>query len=190
MEENQTAMPKHDPSPQRELTEELLRRFAQCPPDLRAWAEEVGYENLKERIASGNAIAAQAATTLTLVLAGMGGALAYAVRVFEPSPSAPVVASAALCVWLMAIAALLVLKCINVADAPMLHNQPGNLLLPGHTLAEVRAGELVGLQSRIWQQVDRNNARGAWLNACRNLAIGSPLVFAAVALYWPLASGS
>jgi len=184
MDENQTAMPKHAmPLPEREAPEELLARFAQCPAELRDWAEKAGYENLKERIESGNAIAAQAATTLTLVLAGMGGALAYAVRVFEPSPPPTVVASAALCVWLMLIAALLVLKCINLAEAPMLYNQPNRLLLPGHTLADVRAGELVGLQERIWQQIDRNNGRSAWLNACRNLAICSPVVFGAVALY-------
>jgi hypothetical protein len=171
------------PAPAQPKADAELRRYAACPADMQAWAETAGYENLKARIASGEAIHAQAAATLVLVLAGMVGAMAFAVKVFEPNPAPTVVAAAVACVWLMLIASLLVLKCINTDKAPMLYNEPANLLIEGHTLADVRVGELLNLQERIEQQTRRNRERAAWLNRCRKLAIGSPAVLAAVMAY-------
>ena len=66
---------------------ELFARFCSAAEGARAWAEEAAYGNLKQRIESGDEIARQAATTLTILLAGMGGALAYAVP--RAPPAAP-----------------------------------------------------------------------------------------------------
>lgn len=161
--------------------DELFTRFYAAPEGACAWAEEAAYGNLRGRIESGIANASQAATTLTLLLAGMGGALAYAVRVFEPGPASPVAwGAAALCAYLAVLAIVLLARCINAAPAPMLYNAPANLLVAGADLATLRCGELVNLQERIEQQTARNLKRAKALNAIRLWAAASPVLFALV----------
>ena len=155
-----------------------MERAANCPKDLREWAWECGQQNFKQRVESGAALLSQAVTALTVVLAGIGGTLAFAVRVFEPKPDAIARAAAALCIYLMVLAALIVFTCIRSRDTPVSMNEPGNLLLDGHSLEAIQCGELARLQARIELEQALNNSRSAWLNAMRYCAaIGTPIVF-------------
>ena len=55
------------------------------PEDVLSRAEADGYENMKGRLETAQWIAGQAATTLTVLLAGIGGSLAYAVEALQGS---------------------------------------------------------------------------------------------------------
>lgn len=156
--------------------EKLAERFVRCDADVQAWAEQAGLSNLQGRIESGARIGQQAATTLTLLLAGLGGTLALALPVLAPQPGPVAYAAAALCVYLALLSAVLVVTVIRLRDAPMLHNQPGNLLVPGATLAQLRAGELANIELRIRQQAALNRSRANALDAVRMAAIASPVV--------------
>lgn len=170
-----------DQAPVGATADELLLLVAQRPADVRDWAEREGYANLKDHIDSAGVVSAQAATTLTLLLSGLAGALAFAVKVFEPAASPVAWGAAALCAWLTALAAMLVVRNISLAPAPMLHNQPGNVLLLPGSLEALRMGELVNLEMRIRCQQDINVRRAAALNQVRWSAIASPAVFAVAA---------
>ena len=169
------------PQARRTLTE-LLRAIGQCPADLRAWAETEGYANLEDHIAIAGVISAQAATTLTLLLAGLGGALAFAVKVVEPAASPVAWGAAALCAHLTVLAAVLVARNMHLADAPMLHNQPDSLLQLGASLEQLRMGELVNLEERIRDQRAMNDRCARSLNLVRRAVIAGPLAFAIAAL--------
>ncbi len=157
---------------------ELSKRAFECDDDVRAWAFECGYSNLKQRIDTGTVLVAQSATTLALLLAGLGAALAYGVRVFESRPGIVAWGAAAVCVWMALLAAVLVAKCVNARPAPLLHTSPTNVLVPGATLRQIQAGELQRLQERIKIQSEVNEARAMWLNRVRYGAVATPLVFA------------
>lgn len=161
---------------------ELMQRVAQCPDDVRDWAEREGQANLKDHIDLAAVISAQAATTLALLLAGLGGALTFAVKVLEPGASPVAWGSAGLCVYLAVLAGVLVVRNVSLKSGPMLHNQPGNLLLPQATLQQLRMGELVNLELRIRDQVATNDRRADSLNQVRWAAIAGPAVFAVCAV--------
>lgn len=167
---------------ERRTLDDLFRVVGQCPADLRAWAEAEGYANLKDHIETAAVISAQAATTLTLLLAGLGGALAFAVKIFEPGAGPVAWAAAALCAHLAVLAGVLVARNLNLVEAPMLHNQPYSLLHPDATLDQLRMGELINLEARIRAQQGLNDLRACSLNLVRRAAIASPAVFAAGAL--------
>lgn len=169
------------------LTEdELLANVAACSTEVLDWAEREGYANLKAHIDSGAAINAQAASTLQLLLGGIGGALAFAVKLAEPGAGPVAWGAATVCAWWMAVAAYLTVRNMNLVDAPMLSNQPGHLLLPGATHDQLRRGELVNVEMRIRDQRDMNQARGNSLNRARWAALVGPAWFAAgaVAARW------
>ncbi|EWS61504.1 hypothetical protein Y694_00778 [Methylibium sp. T29-B] len=84
-------------------------------PDLVTLAEEQGYEAMKGRLATAEWIAKQAEVTLTVLLAGIGGSLAFAVKLFEPGSSSLAWAAAGVCAWLSALAFWLVVSCLMVS---------------------------------------------------------------------------
>ena len=105
----------------------------------------------------------QAAATSTVVLAGLGGALAYAVRIVEPAHGALPVGAATLCVHLAGVASLFFRKWMGIREVPALYNQPGYLLIPG-ALEQLRICELARLEMRIGQMAALNTERALWLN--------------------------
>ena len=164
-----------------ETTEQLAVRFAECAPELRDWAEKAAYENLKTRLQVGDLAAAQAGNTLTLLLAGVGGALAYALPLFDGRMKPVTVAAAVVCLYLAVLAGLVLVKCLMLTGVPTVYNEPANLLQPGYSHADVQAGELANLQERIGEVKARNRARAWWLNRLRAAAVATPFVFAAAA---------
>lgn len=147
-------------------------------PDVLEWAEKSGIENLKMRIATADTIAKEAATTLTVLIAGLGGALAYGIKVVSPSPDAIAYGAAFLCAYLIVLAVLLIRYCLLLSPIPALYNEPKNLTRPGLPLKTLRAMELKNIQARIERAVARNNRIGQQLNAVRLAAVLSPIVFA------------
>ncbi len=165
---------------------DLARQMAACPQDLRDWAEALGYKNLKQRVASGGAMQTQAAATLTVQLAALGGAGGVALQLLHHAATPEAWGALAAALYLATLVAATVHWCINLRDAPAVYNRPGNLVVPGASLEQVRLGELVNLDERIRQQTALNNRRGQALNHARLATVCALFVFAAgtAAAWW------
>ncbi|MCM2290347.1 MAG: hypothetical protein NDI67_15085 [Sulfuritalea sp.] len=151
--------------------------------DLLDWVEKAGAENIKFRLQNAETLAKDASTTLTILLAGIGGSLAYAVKGFENPQIMPLTfGAAALSVWLTLAAVVLMVQCIVTTALPAPTNEPKNLFQKDYALEKLREVELANLQDRIFQITARNHRVAAWLDRVRLLAIASPLVFAIAAL--------
>ncbi len=146
------------------------------------WVEKQALENIRFRLQNSENLAKEASTTLTLLLAGIGGALAYAVKGFEADPISNLTAGAvALAAWFMIVAMLLVFHCLMTKSLPVPTNEPSNLYNKQMDFLQLREAELRNLQERISQITDRNHRYAAWLDRVRLIAIASPLVFAIAA---------
>lgn len=155
-------------------------------PKVLEWIEKQGQDSLKARYATAELISKEAQTTLTVLLAGVGGTAAYAAKLFEPAPLAPVtIAAAATCAYLILLCVLLVSACMLFKSYPALYQDPRNLLQPQHSLDDLREAELHNLQDRISEAKSINAARARRLNAIRFAAAVSPLVFLIAALAAP-----
>lgn len=148
------------------------------------WAENAALENLKARLAAIDHLSAQANSLLQLLLVGMGGSLAYGVKVFEPATVSPLVAgSFAVSLWLAWVGAVLIVKCIMTQEQPVAHNSPKNLyqpeMLTQYSPEEWRKFELDNQQGRIDAVKRLNWSMAWWLDRCRLAAIATPLVFCA-----------
>lgn len=87
------------------------------------WVETAAFGNLKDRLDTGDLLLAQANTLLQLLLVGIGGALAYAMRLAEPGVAgAAAWGTAAVAAWLMGVAAVLTVRCIATRNTPALYN--------------------------------------------------------------------
>jgi hypothetical protein len=143
------------------------------------WIEKAAIENLKGRRETADILAKEAATTLTILLAGVGGSLAYGVKVLDGDMSNMVIAAAAVCVWLTVLAMVLVLTCLKIKGIPAVYNQPGELLKRGDTqesFDEWRRGELENIQQRIEAAVARNDTTARYLNGVRIFAVCTPFI--------------
>lgn len=141
------------------------------------YAERCGMENMRERIEVAGVIQSEANTTMTLLLAGAGAALAYASDV----EAQPAIATAAMIVsaYLFAVAAVLTGTCLGLIAYPAAANEPKNLNQPDYATDQIRAWELENLQARIDQAVQINEHRSRWLNRCRFAAALTPIIAAA-----------
>lgn len=149
------------------------------------FAEKAGLENIKFRLQNSESLSKEATSTLTALLAGMGGAMAYVIKGFEqPNISSLTVGAAALATWLMAVALVLVLFCMLSKDLPVPTNEPLNIYLKEFEINKIRDAELRNLDARIKQAIQRNHRVAAWLDRTRLAAIASPVVFAITALAW------
>lgn len=155
-------------------------------PTLLDWAEKAAVENLKERLANLDQLRGQASSLLQLILVGIGGALTFAVKVFDPGPIGPLVAGAlATVLWLCWVAALLVWRCLSTSRVPVVFNHPKNLYNDAAKQAGLddwRERELQTLGNRIDVVKPIVESVGAWLDKCRYAAIATPLVFTLGAL--------
>ncbi len=148
-------------------------------------AEKAGFENLKERLATGDVLLAQANTLLSLLLAGIGGALAMGRTVFDDAPSPiHVWGAASVAAYWSIVAVLLVARCIMTRQTQVLYNEPRNLYRPesGWSVLKLRRAELGLLQARIQATKTRNSLVAWWLDRCRIASALAPVVFAATAV--------
>jgi hypothetical protein len=138
------------------------------------YAERAGMENMRERIDVAGMIQREANTTMTLLLAGAGAALAY-----TANPDAiPATGKAALAVsaYLFALAGLLTRTCLGLIAYPAVANEPKNLSQDSYTSNQIREWELENLQVRIDESVRINEYRSRWLNRCRIAAALTPVI--------------
>lgn len=150
------------------------------------WAEKAGLESIKLHHQAADDLGKEATTTLTVLLAGAGGALAYSAKAIDGGGASPLaVSSGAACVWLFVLCAILVQKCLKVRDIAAQINEPLNLFQPEYDLDALREVELKNLQERINQVRERNEKTAYWLNGVRLAAIATPAVGA---IAWWLAS--
>lgn len=146
------------------------------------WIEGQAIESLKARFATAEIIAREAQTTLTVILAAVGGSAAYAAGIFGTEPATPVqIASAAVCLYLIVVAVSLVLACMMFQSYPALHQNPENLMHPAHSLNEIREEEVKNIGARIKEAAEINARRAGRLNNLRVATALSPFLFAAVA---------
>jgi len=142
------------------------------------WAEQAALENIRFHLRNADNLAKEAAATLTICLAGIGGAMAHAIKGLESAQLQPAaMASALLAVYLVVLAMLLIFKCMKIAPIPAPTNEPKNLYQPEYELQALREVELDNLQRRIEAVVERNDATTGWLNRVRVLAAFSPVVW-------------
>ncbi len=141
---------------------------------------------MKARYATAELVSKEAQTTLTVLLAGVGGSAAYAAKLFEPVAVSPIsAASAAVCIYLVVLSVLLVTRCMVFEGYPALYQNPKNLMQPAYTLEQLREAELANLEERIEEAIAINNIRARRLNRVRLAAALSPVVFLVVALLSP-----
>jgi hypothetical protein len=116
------------------------------------WAEKAGLENLRFILQNAETLSKEASSTLTALLAGMGGSLAYAVKGFEQTSLSPLaIGAVALAVWLMIAGCLLVIFCMLTTFLPAPTNEPRNLYQKKFTVEILREIELQNIQERITQ---------------------------------------
>jgi hypothetical protein len=153
--------------------------------EIQDWAEKAGMENIRFRLQNAETLAKEATSTLTILLAGMGGAMAYAIKGFEQlEPTSLTIGAAVLAGWLMLSAVLLVVFCMLTTDLPVPINEPQNLYQKGYSLDALKEVELRNLSERINQTAARNHRVSAWLDRTRLFAIISPLIFLLTSLAW------
>ncbi|WP_186104940.1 hypothetical protein [Burkholderia gladioli] len=146
--------------------------------DLLEWVEKSAIENLKTHHACADVIAKDAATTLTVFLAALGGGLAYAIKALDQhSVNWLSVGSAAFTVYFLMLSVLLVVKCLMSRELPSIYNEPRNINQPTFTLEQLKDAEIEGLQRRIDAAARSNRRVVVWLNGLRLAAVVSPIVF-------------
>lgn len=121
---------------------------------------------------------------LNLLLAGAGGALAFAAALIQktmPVPEWQVWAVTSAALYLFTLSALVVFKCLWVQDIWPPANEPKNYPLSGYTVEEIRKFDLENKQTCCDSNRLRNEKVGVWLNRCRVLAALTPLVTVLVA---------
>lgn len=158
--------------------------------DVLEWAEKAGAENIKYRLQCCDSLAKDASTMLTILLAGVGGALATVAKCFDSAgtPMPIIFGSAVLAVWFMVLAAALIHYCVRTSPVPVPTNEPENLFQPEYALDDLRKVELENLQIRINEVTARNIRVAVSMDRIRYLAAASPIPFIASALvvvYWP-----
>lgn len=144
------------------------------------WAEAASHENLKHRLATGDVLLAQANSLLTLLMVGIGGALAHALKLLEPGNAVPTAYGAMVCcLYLVVVALVVMLECIATRNTDVLGNEPENLYLPaeGYTELHLRNFNMESMQRRINSTKLRNRAVAWWLDRCRYAALATPFIF-------------
>jgi hypothetical protein len=148
-----------------------------------SWAEASGVEELKRRHATLDNLRKESAATLTVLLAGLGGSLAYASKIAEPGQAGPVAfGAAALCVYLTYLAGGVVLRCMLTRDIPAVSDLPKHMAQKGETLVALKLATIENQSDSIEEMAKINARVNSDLRTYRTLAVFSPVVFAVAAL--------
>ncbi|HEX5338937.1 MAG TPA: hypothetical protein VFW53_10920 [Gallionella sp.] len=151
--------------------------------ELLDWTEKAALENLKFHLQNADNLAKEANTTLTVLLAALGAALAYTLKASDSGiVTTATIGVAVLTLYLTSLCGLLVFKCMKIAPIPAPANEPRNLYQKDFEFDALREVELSNMQERIDQAVARNDGTTAWLNRVRIGAVLSPFIFLGVSL--------
>jgi hypothetical protein len=138
--------------------------------DVIDWVEKAALENLRSHLLSTDAMTREANSTLTILLAALSGAFAYALKGDEHAGLAYVLTT-----YLSLLSLLLVWFCMRITRAPAPTNEPRNLMQEGYELEALRRAELKNIQERIDEAAQRNFVTARWLNRVRMAAVCAPL---------------
>jgi hypothetical protein len=142
------------------------------------WAEEHGLKNLQEKFSTADNMAKEAQTTLTYVLAGMGGTFGYILSVAEKPVNTAMAGAIVLCIYFVVLGIYLAAKAFFISEYPSPYQQPKNLLArPDLSIDEVRHGELLNIEERLRETREWISKKALAVNRVRFALILSPLVF-------------
>lgn len=159
------------------------------------WVERSAIENFKLQHQTADVLAKESATTLAVLLAGLGGGTAYAVRaVTGDAPTSVEWGAVMFTVHLLVLCIVLVWRCLKIQPIPPIFNEPKNLLgvldtHPNLTFQEIRRFELDNMQDGIQTAGERNGKVAASLNRIRLAAALSPIWFLVVFGYHRMGPG-
>lgn len=167
------------PDLEREISEQNTEALAD-------WAIRYGLDDLKCRTESLVAIKKEAVTSLTVLLAGATGGLAYAVKGFDDGTVWLISGASTFAAYLYILCALLVAKVLEVKQVPALYALPATIFQPGYSVLQLKRGEINSLGRRIEQIRSLVDKSAVCLNRLRLAAIASPLFFIAAAIAGPV----
>ncbi len=156
------------------------------------WVEKAGIEHLREQLARGDFLTAQAQNLFTVLLVGIGGAMPFAIKLAEPGAGTRLIWGAAVTLAaLFVVAAHLMYRCIMSRPTMPLYSHPRNIYRPDLQLSadEVRRYALDEIQARIKFTYERNAAVAQWLDLCRYGTLAAPLWFVLGAMVGPAIAG-
>jgi hypothetical protein len=141
------------------------------------WAEEQGLKNLAEKFATADSMSKEAQTTLTYVMAGMGGTFAYVFPNLD-KPLTPVLwAALVLCGYFTLLGIALVVTTFFIKSFPSPYAEPNGLLArPDLSIEEVREGEVDNITDRITDSINWIDRKSKAVNLVRGGLVASPLV--------------
>lgn len=150
----------------------------QSNKELLEWIEKQASTNLNYRLQSFESLAKDANSLLNIMFAAIGAIVAFCIK-HNPTGinDGLLVASLMLLVWLMAVAFLLVFKCIMTSEFLPPGNEPRHLKVDGYSFESIRTYELENVQFSIDCIVKVIERMAFWLDKVRFLMILSPLIF-------------
>ena len=135
-------------------------------PDRLKWAEENGLKNLQEKFTTADNMCKEAQTTLTYVLAGMGGTFVY------------ILPGLILCLYFVSLGIYLVRKTFLISDYPSPYQEAKNLLeKPDLSLDELRHGEILNMTERLEKSQGWIEKKTKAINRVRIALVVSPVPF-------------
>lgn len=120
----------------------------------------------------------EAQTTLTYVLAGMGGTFVYILPGLERKLDTLLFGAIALCLYFVVLGIYLVRKTFLITDYPSPYQEAENLLeRPDLSLDELRLGEILNMTERLEQSREWINKKAKAINRVRVALVLSPIPF-------------
>lgn len=120
----------------------------------------------------------EAQTTLTYVLAGMGGTFVYILPGLERKLDTLLFGAIALCLYFVVLGIYLVQKTFLITDYPSPYQEAENLLeRPDLSLDELRLGEILNMTERLEQSREWINKKAKAINRVRVALVLSPIPF-------------
>lgn len=138
-----------------------------------------GIEHMKMQHHTADILARESVTTLTVLLAGMAGGVAYAAKALGGEHIDWISVGAVIFVfYLFVLSYVLVTRCLRITAIPSIFNEPKNLL-PSQDLEikELMRRQLNTLQDCIEEAATRNKKVALLLNKIRLAEVFSPFFF-------------
>lgn len=147
-------------------------------PDRLKWAEDQGLKNLQEKFSTADNMGKEAQTTLTYILAGIGGTFAYILPGLDKPLNVLMCGTIFLCMYFVALGLYLARRAFFISDYPSPYQEAQNLLeREDLSLDEVRYGELLNMADRLQESKDWITSKATAINRVRLALILSPVAF-------------
>ena len=150
------------------------------------YIERAALENIRSHIKNADDIAKEAQSTLVVLMAAAGAAIAYSLSAIDAGMvTAASFSAGVLAIYISILAIVLVIRCMMMGDLQAPTNEPKNLDAPELSLETLRIAELQSIQKRIDLNVERNNRVADQLNRVRGFAAAGPIICVCAFYLWP-----